>query len=230
MTACCLDRNQGLPPRSVSSLPDLRALEVMESEGNNERIKTYVRDAILFQMREKSSDCENDYICSPKSVIDIGRNSLGRGNMFDDMQHFLPSFSTRLRRRKSCLKKTRINSRQNYSRVSFDSKLSVRYYDICLGDNPSCSYGIPISLGWKYEEDKVDLKNRLLRRNVQRLSYQDRRKLLQSAGYGYQEMRSTLMEIKRVQRSRVMTEFLIPLDNMVDNVLGGVKNFFLQNN
>ena len=33
--------------------------------------------------------------------------------------------------------------------VSF-GKITIREYDVTVGDNPACSVGVPISLGWKY--------------------------------------------------------------------------------
>lgn len=167
---------------------------------------------------------------SPQSVLDIDRKMSQDSSIFDNSPNLVKWGSAPLKRRKSCLKKSRIKSQENFNKVSFAPKSSVRYYDICLGDNPSCSYGIPISLGWDYEEDEVDLKRRLLRNSVQRLSYHDRRNLLQSAGYEYNEMRSTLLEIKRVQRSRLMTELLIPVDNMVDAVFDNVQKIFSPDN
>mmetsp|Transcript_22609 Transcript_22609/g.28532 ORF Transcript_22609/g.28532 Transcript_22609/m.28532 type:complete len:160 (+) Transcript_22609:153-632(+) len=29
-------------------------------------------------------------------------------------------------------------------------KITIREYDVTVGDNPACSVGVPISLGWKY--------------------------------------------------------------------------------
>lgn len=170
-------------------------------------------------------------IGSPISVLDIYRKMPESStNATFENNHCLPhSYSTPLLRRKSCLKGSSLRSHNNQSRVSFAPKLSVRYYDLCLGDNPSCSYGIPISLGWYYEEDEVAPKIRLLSSPVQRLSYNDRRDLLQSAGYQYNELRSTLLEVKRVQRQRLMTEMLMPIDNVVDAVVGGVQKLLSPN-
>ena len=37
------------------------------------------------------------------------------------------------------------------SKVKFD-KVTIREYGITAGDNPSCSYGAPISLSWEYDD------------------------------------------------------------------------------
>jgi hypothetical protein len=51
---------------------------------------------------------------------------------------------------KSSLKQSG-SSRSLKGNVSF-TNLSIREYNLEIGDNPSCSYGVPISLGWDYEE------------------------------------------------------------------------------
>lgn len=162
MTAYCLERSHGLPPRCSSSLPDLRVLEVIGCEGNNQQIDDCARDLIhakaelissdfQFETHEKANNYEQqlstynalqtlesdeavhklsgfflgeDYTSSPKSVTHIDSRKSASGYMLDGMQNHKP---TKLIRRKSCLKKTRINSQQKYNKVSFASKSSVRY-------------------------------------------------------------------------------------------------------
>mmetsp|Transcript_19057 Transcript_19057/g.47133 ORF Transcript_19057/g.47133 Transcript_19057/m.47133 type:complete len:238 (+) Transcript_19057:155-868(+) len=38
--------------------------------------------------------------------------------------------------------------------VSFSS-IEVREYPLCMGDNPGCLRGVPISMGWTYTEEKA---------------------------------------------------------------------------
>ncbi len=40
--------------------------------------------------------------------------------------------------------------------VQFD-QVEIRHYSITVGDNPACSSGCPISLGWQYDEDSVQI-------------------------------------------------------------------------
>lgn len=81
--------------------------------------------------------------------------------------------------------------------VSFSS-ISIREYDISIGDNPSCSSGNPISLGWNVSTDTKDIdvdefeQERELQRsnssNDLRLSRDDRRNMLSDAGYSLSEL------------------------------------------
>lgn len=53
--------------------------------------------------------------------------------------------------------------------VSF-SRLNVRQYERVLGDNPSCSSGPSVSIGWKYKDDiSMDIDTYELRRSQRRL-------------------------------------------------------------
>jgi len=164
---------------------------------------------IVGEEEEEEEEEKSGYFGSPTSILDVDRKTATKDNNMDESWH---------------------------NKVSFSSKQSVRYYNVCLGDNPSCTYGLPISLGWEYEEDEEDIAGRKQplsyfssssrSSSVQRLSYEDRRQLLESAGYEYNEMRSTLLEVKRVQRERIMTELFMPLYNVIDNITGGIQMFF----
>jgi len=81
----------------------------------------------------------------------------------DEINNDLPSF----RRIKSCLSVSTLEESIDFynsnntiknklsKQVSFHN-LQIREYNIELGDNPSCSYGPPISMGWNYN-DKNDI-------------------------------------------------------------------------
>lgn len=53
--------------------------------------------------------------------------------------------------------------------------ITIREYDVTVGDNPACSVGVPISLGWKYnphhEKYSVEVYER--HRSGQRSDYED---------------------------------------------------------
>jgi hypothetical protein len=134
--------------------------------------------------------------------------------------------------RKSSLKRMPSSNSMSKS-VSF-SKLSVREYDISIGDNPSCSYGVPISLGWSFQQtDNLPLEesNCESRKHFQDmvLPHSTRHKLLKAAGYSKSEIKQALRQVNRIKRERSLTELFLaaaPLEDAVESVLGGVKEWW----
>lgn len=122
--------------------------------------------------------------------------------------------------------------------VSF-SNLQIREYDVTIGDNPSCSYGVPISLGWDYQETEVvplekyerARSNKFPRRKSRQLvlSYNVRKyMLLKTAGYTKAELREAMEEVKRIKHERKMTDMMLPLDEVMEGVIDHVKGMFQQ--
>lgn len=101
--------------------------------------------------------------------------------------------------------------------VSFQS-VNVREYDRTIGDNPSCSSGIPISLDWSHSSEvihKVDdyekLKYMKNTKYVTRITPQRRESLVKmNLGYSDEEIALYMKETKKVQRSRSMTDLVSP--------------------
>jgi hypothetical protein len=103
------------------------------------------------------------------------------------------------------------------SNVSFNS-VNIREYDRTIGDNPSCSLGIPISLDWShsgevthnlndYEKFKHLKKNRF----VTRIPAKRRESLVKmNLGYSDEEIKLHLKDTKKVQRSRSLTDLVSP--------------------
>jgi hypothetical protein len=92
--------------------------------------------------------------------------------------------------------------------VTFSS-ITLRTYDIILGDHPNCKFGAPISIGWDYEQRDIlslDIyeKCRGERRNMKRLYLNSgcRRKLLQRAGYSIEEISDTINDVQLIQMQR----------------------------
>ena len=144
---------------------------------------------------------------------------------------------------KSALKTSSSNRSLNRN-VSFNN-LSIREYNVEIGDNPSCSCGVPISLGWDYEEQEAlpldaldDPETTALggsgsrrRRKTHELilSYNDRRRLLKSAGYSREELQECLQTVQKVKHERGMTELFLavaPLEDVMETVLHGVQDLF----
>jgi hypothetical protein len=117
--------------------------------------------------------------------------------------------------------------------VSFAS-LSIREYNIVMGDNPSCSYGVPISLGWNYQQhDAVPVSvtsadiPKPRRRSKLLLSYNTRRQLLKEAGYKSTELRSCIRQVNKIKNERAVTELFLaaqPLEDAMETVVHRVSN------
>mmetsp|Transcript_157 Transcript_157/g.230 ORF Transcript_157/g.230 Transcript_157/m.230 type:complete len:179 (+) Transcript_157:192-728(+) len=101
--------------------------------------------------------------------------------------------------------------------VSFDT-ITIRDYDITLGDNPTCSYGPPISLDWNYTEmDPIPLEHYEKTRHPRRKMYQmhmlsrQRANLLKNlAGTTDDEMIVAMDEIRVIQKQRNATRMSLP--------------------
>lgn len=120
------------------------------------------------------------------------------------------------------------------SRVSFNS-VDVRSYDRCAGDNPSCRWGVPISLDWSYSKsssvslDEFELERSLSRGQKGKLrgvsKYQRRTMLLQEWDVKEEELKARRKETKRIQRERDMTRALIPVHRAHELVFSVKQRF-----
>lgn len=123
-------------------------------------------------------------------------------------------------------------------RISFGT-VSVRDYDIILGDHPCCRCGPPLAIGWQYHQRKaVDVETyeadgALFRRRKMRefcLNYFQRRHLL--SHYTEEDFKATKKEIKCIQRRRIVSRCLSscrPADSALDDVrrkLSSLKSSF----
>ncbi len=104
------------------------------------------------------------------------------------------------------------------SNVSFHS-VNIREYDRTIGDNPSCSYGIPIGLDWSHSSEiSVNLDDYEKAKSynngkkiVPRISAVKRESLLKmNLGYTDEEIKKHLKDTKRIQRSRSLTDIVSP--------------------
>lgn len=107
--------------------------------------------------------------------------------------------------------------------VRFDN-VSIRSYQQTLGDNPSVSYGPPIALDWKYEEDKPkSLEEYEKEREPNRrpfpklgLNYYQRKALLEQQGHSDQELRSAKKQANKDKFKRAVTKYFLPVQHLED--------------
>ena len=116
--------------------------------------------------------------------------------------------------------------------VSFSS-LKIREYDVALGDNPCCSHGPPISLGWDFQDrNDIHLEEYEQKRNPRRsphellLSNNIRHCLLRKeAGHTKSDLVKAMREVKKVQRQRKITGMFLPASHL-DEAFEGIINSF----
>ena len=109
--------------------------------------------------------------------------------------------------------------------VSFKD-VQIRAYDQCVGDNPSVSYGPPISLDWSYEEmqaigideyEDARGQRRTLRQMI--LSYYHRRNVLSwQYGVSDEDLRHAKKQANKVKFERSVTQYFLPV-MAVENVI-----------
>ena len=112
----------------------------------------------------------------------------------------------------------RSSGESSNSSVAFGSVM-IRSYAQTLGDNPSVSYGPPISLDWEYDEHpEVTLDDyedkRAPRRSVRQmvLSYYMRKNILNWVyGVSEDELSAAHTQVKREKLRRTVTCTLVPL-------------------
>lgn len=134
-----------------------------------------------------------------------------------------------------------INTRPSRrTRVSF-GQLEIREYESILGDNPSCSRGPPLSIGWKYDPERIinvsvdAFENRSSRRDRHRISEIDllmdraeREQTLLDLGYTKAEIAAATRQTLRAKKKRRQTA-----DNLhtiyIEEKVEGIKKSFRRN-
>ena len=111
---------------------------------------------------------------------------------------------------KTCLK-VEGSAKDKKNKVTF-RHIVLRDYSLCIGDNPSVSYGAPISLDWGYlEYEPIDLDEYELNHGERRtlrqllLSYYRRRDLLATYDITEDQMKLAWKDVKKVKKGLNMT-------------------------
>ena len=106
------------------------------------------------------------------------------------------------------------------------NEIHLRFYDQCLGDHPSTSYGPPIALDWRYEEaepiaiDEYE-GNRGNRRTLRQLmvNYYARKNLLMWAyGYSEDDLKKATKEANKTAFKRSVTRYFLGVSKVEEVV------------
>lgn len=95
--------------------------------------------------------------------------------------------------------------------VSFNS-LTVREYDLTLGDHPSSASGPPVQLNWQHKaentmplDDYEQMRQPRRKRRQLKMSFQEREQLLQESGFTMDELKNAWMNSLKVRQQRYET-------------------------
>lgn len=116
-------------------------------------------------------------------------------------------------------------TRRKRHNVGF-STIEIREYNQTIGDNPSVSYGPPISLDWEYNVlETITLEHyeahRAPRRSLRQmcLNYYTRRNVLTfKFGYSEQEVKAASKLADKSKRERAVTKYFLPYAKVEDFV------------
>jgi hypothetical protein len=90
--------------------------------------------------------------------------------------------------------------------------IEIREYEIDIGDNPCVGDGPPLSLGWKYEKEKIidleefeTLKGPSRPRNEMRVPRNQREWLIRASGVTNEEIENSIRDVKITKKGRMNT-------------------------
>lgn len=114
------------------------------------------------------------------------------------------------------------SSSASSSTVKFHS-IEIRCYKVTLGDNPSCSYGPPVTLDWEYDAsvemsvDEYEESRSIRRKPYQMLmNSQYRTKLLREWNISEDEIGYRAKELKSIKKGRERTKMMLPFWKIED--------------
>merc|ERR1711862_858236 len=135
----------------------------------------------------------------------------------------------------SAIKDTKKKQRNN--RVSFD-QIHIREYFIELGDNPSCSRGPPLTIGWVYDEvGSVELEEFEEYRPPRRcgsqmiVPFRKREEILEFIGYTPTEIRIAVQDVNVSRNLRIKTVQRVKhdkVDAVVESANRKLKKLFIR--
>lgn len=113
-------------------------------------------------------------------------------------------------------------------------QIKIREYPYVLGDNPSVSYGPPVSIGWDYEPEtvipvdtyettRIDERRRRRRQKTDGclvLSSNERIKILKNGGHYAKEIFDMMRDIQKIKETRQKTIINFQRKQLVRQKLG----------
>ena len=114
------------------------------------------------------------------------------------------------------------------------SSVAVRDYSLTIGDNPSVSRGIPISLGWEYDKEHSHDINKFeddrcgerRQSGDLKLPSLQRVQLLKTMGYSRGEIKEQTKEVQKAKDKRFSTRRRVERADKVKKVLKGTIDRF----
>mmetsp|Transcript_23301 Transcript_23301/g.35291 ORF Transcript_23301/g.35291 Transcript_23301/m.35291 type:complete len:245 (-) Transcript_23301:316-1050(-) len=154
-TTTCMHRHGAESPSEV-----VESISCLEKEGGC----SMSQESIFFQ-KERYEEMEEFAFAKSRNFSLASRS-----------EELVPSSSKRM--------KHNTNNNSKKRRVSF-SHVNLREHNVILGDHPCCEQGLPVTLGWDIQQEQKlnldyyeSLQERRQRRGDFRLSFEDRRQIL----------------------------------------------------
>merc|ERR1712232_331139 len=194
---------------------------------NSESVSSFFSSFFHMQQQKQQqlrSDTESSLLCNSITESNNNNHKLGTKSLddIDDEMTTSSSTSNDNNNKLTCDKRN----------VSFNN-ISIREYDLTIGDNPSVSKGIPISLDWNYENVVDDMcleayeSNRIYNRrgrDEMRLNrFQRENILLYSYGHTRSEIRAAYEENIKIKKEREQTNKRLNLMNVEEKIEKAVR-------
>jgi hypothetical protein len=102
------------------------------------------------------------------------------------------------------------SNNNNMTKSVYFGSITILEFPIVLGENPSCSSGVPIQIGWKpVERNTFDIamydylrESQRRPRKSLRISIANRALLLMQAGYSIDQIVDAVMKVQVIQKQR----------------------------
>ena len=112
------------------------------------------------------------------------------------------------------------------SSVQFGS-LTIRNYEVQLGDHPSCSNGVPVSIGWRYNElnpiciEKYEawMKDKRRSRSEFHLPRTHRESILKEYGYSRSQMTEATKQVAKIKKQRRASLKTTPITRLQESLI-----------